>query len=323
LTAWRSCHNMALVCAANMLVIGLFGMVPKSRRGFTLIEILACLFVISLLIALLLPAAQQVREAARVTQCRSKLHQLSLAIHNYLDLHQVFPTPVLGNETGYTIKILPQMEQTSIYLDFVSYNQGAIQTHLVRPLSFFQCPSETGHPELAFASYYMNYGSHLIVPPDNLGNGFHAPLRSLSPRDVTDGLSNTAILSEVIAGNLVDPRARYWKLTARSYRRGEEAALADDCQTMPQGSGDPSDFFTSGWPYQSETRYWHFLPPNHRSCKLYGGDFNGYETRNSASWHAGMVQTAYADGSVRVTSSSIDRSVWWAVGSRNGGEVVP
>jgi prepilin-type processing-associated H-X9-DG protein len=297
--------------------------IRRSPIGFTLVELIAVLVVIGLVIALLVPAVQQSREAARATECRSKLHQLSLAIHNYLELHRTFPTPVLGNETGYLLKILPQLDQTAIYQDFVSFNHAAMMDHLQRPLPFLQCPSDTGSSTMPFASYFMNEGNQLTVPPNDLGNGFHGGLRTLKARDVTDGLSNTAMLSEAISGNLVDPRATYWKLSARSYQRGDESALADDCQATPQSPGAPSDFFTNGWPYQSDTDYYHFLPPNHRSCKLYGGIFNGYEARNSASWHPGRAHTAYADGSVRVTSSSIDRSVWRAVGSRNGGEVNP
>jgi prepilin-type processing-associated H-X9-DG protein len=266
----------------------------------------------------LAPAVQQVREAARATACRSKLHQLNLAIHNYLELHQYFPSPVFRNEYSYAFKILPHLELTPIFEDFQAGDQDAIYEHLLRPIPALRCPSESGHPETPFVSYFMNYGNQLPDDAD-IGNGFHGGSRLLTTRDVTDGLSNTAILSEVIVGNLVDPRARYWKLTARSYARGEESAFADDCQSMPQTSSDPNEWFSSGWAYHWFNCYYHILPPNHRSCMI----LSGHEIRDSASWHAGMVHTAFADGSVRVTTSSIDRAVWRALGSRNGGEVNP
>src|SRR5690606_15765442 len=68
----------------------------RRRRGFTLIELLVVIAIIAILIALLLPAVQQAREAARRSQCKNNLKQLGLAMHNYADIHSMFPMPDVG-----------------------------------------------------------------------------------------------------------------------------------------------------------------------------------------------------------------------------------
>jgi prepilin-type N-terminal cleavage/methylation domain-containing protein len=297
----------------------------NSSAGFTLLELIVCLFVIGLLVALLIPAVQQVREAARATECRSKLHQISLAIQNYLDLHQCFPSTVVGNDYSYFAKILPQLEQASLFAEIQASDQTAFYSYNSRPLPMLMCPSDARNAGMPFLSYYLNHGNQLPETGASF-NGFTAD-RPLKTRDVPDGLSQTAVLSETMLGHPTDPRSKYWKLTSRTYARGEEEIFADDCQAMPQTPGDPFDWLDGGWIDPSSTDYVHFLPPNHRSCQtgLTGAQYSGwtFSARNAGSWHVGMAHTSYADGSVRVTSDSIDRSVWRALGSRNGGEVIP
>ena len=102
---------------------------PTTRRGFTLIELLVVIAIIAVLIALLLPAVQQAREAARMTQCRNNLKQLGLAFHNY---HGVFGTfmpggfscPTVSYPAGWVPRIFPFIEQTNLYEAFQALGDG-------------------------------------------------------------------------------------------------------------------------------------------------------------------------------------------------------
>lgn len=142
-------------------------MLPSKRRsiqGFTLIELLVVIAIIAILVALLLPAVQQAREAARRTQCKNNLHNLGLALHNYHDIYQMFPPGQTGcalwgdncpegacANWGWSSHILPQVEQSALFSTIVitqpfnlSVANPAIRAEMVRPLSIFRCPSDPG-----------------------------------------------------------------------------------------------------------------------------------------------------------------------------------
>ena len=131
-----------------------------SGRGFTLVELLVVIAIIGILIALLLPAVQAAREAARRSQCTNNLKQIGLAMHNYHDTHRTFPAGwiYLGTsgrpEYGWAVNILPFMEQSPLYNQL---NPGGIPLHiritagtaedkelLQTSISAYVCPSDPG-----------------------------------------------------------------------------------------------------------------------------------------------------------------------------------
>jgi prepilin-type N-terminal cleavage/methylation domain-containing protein/prepilin-type processing-associated H-X9-DG protein len=131
----------------------------RKSRGFTLIELLVVIAIIAILVALLLPAVQQAREAARRTQCKNNLKQLGIALHNYHDIHSSFPFAwMLGNNlnvSSWSIQILPQLEQGNLYNEWdprvpafneavAFYPPAAVQKNLrvIRTIiPAFVCPS--------------------------------------------------------------------------------------------------------------------------------------------------------------------------------------
>ncbi len=214
-------------------------MVKLSRvksRGFTLIELLVVIAIIAILIALLLPAVQQAREAARRTECKNKLKQLGLALHNYHDVHGTFP----GNEVGCVYDedgsgdvncwegwsglamILPMLEQAPLYqkLNFNLYwyagsnNTVGSNENIIRDsnLTIFQCPSDPGsgskpNDSSAPTSYALSSGpvaTWSIKPPV----GTFSRESSVRIRDIKDGTSNTILAGEVQLGDwAANPKA--------------------------------------------------------------------------------------------------------------------
>ena len=314
-------------------------LLPSHRHGFTLVELLVTLGIIALLLALLLPAVQASREGARRTQCRSNMKQLGLALQGYEATHRVFPPSVMNGFSAYVF-LLPYLERNDLYAK-IEFNTP---WHLPRPwvetielieVPAFQCPSDSavrGEATSAGTNYAANRGTRQVEDAFHHENGmFRAVDKSLDdspackclrPADVTDGLSQTVAMAEVLKQSVGShQRKRIVYDSSRWYSQDETDAFAQECLSVPS-SQRPSDWgFLGGWTAGGHGRasYNHVVPPNSGNCLHTGNNTTGIFT--PASEHAGGVYLLLADGAVRFASENIDRTLWRALGTTSGGEV--
>jgi len=285
--------------------------------GFTVIELLVGVGVVGLLASLIIPAVQSSREAARRMSCRSNLHQILLAFHQHEDIYGEFPGLVVDGE-HWNVRILPYLDQQKPVRD----GHGAeISGPGAVPL--YVCPSDslaTGKLVAGHSSYY---------PSDGKGGPFHDGLymtrsqRAVRSSDVRDGLSATAAVSERLAfpdgpefagAWLDDPRYERRIVRYTSAFLADLDTFADECEShsiAPQVT------------LVAVPNYNHIQTPNRRSCTNGPAGFphpDSYPAATASSMHPGGVNLALADGAVRFVSESIDRKVWRAIGTRDGGE---
>ena len=285
----------------------------KVVHGFTLIELLVSITIICILVALLLPAIQQCREAARRTQCKNNLAQLSIAMHNYqssfgcLTPGCVNATGPIGNvEEGYHMswvaQVLPMIDQTSLFrkIDFSvsAYNplNGAIRETNVNTL---YCPTDPLAYSDRYATNYMGCTGGDDVPIDTNNNGLFFLNSSVQDKEIRDGASNTIMLGERRLEDFMGTRDLGWM-------SGTSATLRNTSKHFGLVRSWGSGGFDDDDKGEDEAG----VP----ELDLQTGSFSSY--------HTGVVQCALADGSVRTVSVNIDLDVFSWLGNRHDGEMI-
>lgn len=284
----------------------------SPRTGFTVIELLVALSVIGLLLALLLPAVQASREAARRTQCTSQMRQIGVAIHNYESVYRCVPLNSLSPHS-FLVSILPQIEQGDLlrkYEPFPFY--GGLGSD--RP-SLYECPSDTdldAYP--GRTSYVGNFGHGFLRHGFNgtIGNGSR-----LAFREITDGLSNTAFISEAMGPS--SWKSRMYETPAYYQDPSQLELLIVACRAAAENRTRALGIVGGTW-IEGITGclYTHTLFPNDVSCSNNWNPQSGI--MSSGSFHPGGVNLLLCDGHVRFIPSGIDLFVWRGIGDRHSGE---
>jgi prepilin-type N-terminal cleavage/methylation domain-containing protein/prepilin-type processing-associated H-X9-DG protein len=333
--------------------------VRRLSRGFTLIELLVVIAIIAILIALLLPAVQQSREAARRSQCKNNLKQIGLALHNYHDVYNMFPktrctvnsaAQAGGNSwwgrSAWTA-ILPYIDQAAIYNNWnfnYNYDQGTNAAMRDKKIAAFKCPSDKA---VAGAPPGNNYagcaGSRVNLwggGATGLGIGVMNQAMETNLRDILDGSSNVVMVSEVLVGDVtpgtvsdsdvVRSAATPTFATQEMPTPGEvESAGANDCEgaiaTATSETSNSNNGIHWSSPYPTQTMYSNAAPPNWRyhTC-TFGTGYGLCADRNglipARSRHTGGVQATMADGSVRFVGDNVDLVTWQRAGARQDGQ---
>ena len=220
-----------------------------KKRGFTLIELLVVIAIIAILIALLLPAVQQAREAARRSQCKNNLKQIGLALHNYHDVHSVFPPGVVldNEEWGWAAHILPYIEEGSLFntlqIGTVRRDSSALSDRQY-VIDTYRCPSDTapdkntGREDQGTANYVGNNGVEDGLNNDNTAQynqstndaqtGIFGRNSRVKMRDITDGTSNTIGVGER-AWDLPNPAGGSFNCVAAIWSGANNVDFCDDC----------------------------------------------------------------------------------------------
>ena len=299
--------------------------VRKRKSGFTLVELLVTLTVISILLALLLPAVQQSREAARRTHCRSNLKQIGLALHNYHDVHGMLPINTsfthdvgpLSRTRSWMQGILPQIEQGSLYAGIdASLSVQASRPIAEQSIPIFRCPSD-------------------------LNNG-RMNLRSDMPDDWVLGVSNYKACS---GSNWAFGEFKHRETSgnfAGSYdglNQGNGVACAGFTGPLTTRMADMTDGTSStfavgetvtGW---TKWAWWFYCNGSTGTCAMpLNYELDGVLRENNiVDWennygfmsrHTGGAHFDFADGSVRFISDAIDLTTYHALATIQGSEIV-
>lgn len=288
--------------------------VTARASGFTVIELLVSISILSVLVALLLPAVQSTREAARRTQCQSQLKQFGLAIHQYEAVYRCVPHHSLtgANESAF-VSMLPYLEVGALLEQF---NQIPLRMGLGqhRP-DMYTCPSDPDCSAWPYRTSYVANRGHSFLR-FRTGNGiFINRTYSVSFSEITDGLSSTAGISECIGPS--SWKSFLYETPARYTDESQLESLIVACRNTAAMRLPGRMRMGMGWSDVEGCIYDHTLYPNDVSCSNERNDQQGI--LSAGSFHPGGVQLLLMDGHVKFVNSGVNLDVWRSLGDRNGG----
>jgi prepilin-type N-terminal cleavage/methylation domain-containing protein/prepilin-type processing-associated H-X9-DG protein len=310
----------------------------STRPGFTLIELLVVIAIIAVLIGLLLPAVQKVREASARTQCSNNLKQLGLAIFNHESTYATIPTSVRPSgvttlpRISWTIPTLPFVEQDNLRRNYDVTQTWGAATNLplaAQKVKIFQCPSapdadrKDGDPQanvwniIGVTDYAASTGVAAFATTVNTTGkvqpGIMEKNATIRINSVSDGLSNTFLVVESAGRPQVWRKGKaYGTVPTQKVNGGGWARPASDLE-FATSSADGTTYpgtaavnATNGFDY-----------PVYNAAPFYTEG-----TGQPYAFHSGGINVLLGDGSVRFVRESIDVQTFAALVTRNGGEVV-
>jgi prepilin-type N-terminal cleavage/methylation domain-containing protein/prepilin-type processing-associated H-X9-DG protein len=337
----------------------------RPRPGFTLIELLVVIAIIAVLIGLLLPAVQKVREAAARMSCGNNLKQLGLAVHNYHDANGSLPPVRIGNADGWAswmVLILPYVEQDNVYklwdlskkysVQSVAAQQAQVKTYL--------CPSRRGPGTFSTQETFDSADNVQPPPWNSTGSQYRFTAPNNPPGALTDYAANVGTFYGSFEYDANPPSNGAWfavtangpiilatctitgssgqttqtltswksNTTIQSITDGTSNTFLIGEKHVPQSglgrlkAGDGPAFSGAWTSYNGRVAGLQDAlarGPNDLTKSLNG---DAFWARRFGSWHSGVVQFVFCDGSVKGIRDTLDTETLRRLSSRNDGQVI-
>jgi prepilin-type N-terminal cleavage/methylation domain-containing protein len=307
----------------------------KRRAAFTLIELLVVIAIIAILIGLLLPAVQKVREAAARMQSTNNLKQIGLAAHNYADVNQALPPSFVEassaaypqwKDGSWMVNILPYVEQgnlkqvvdtdasTSGQYYAITYNQSAPKIFInpTDPSNGNGQYNDNGWGVYSVTGYVANYTALGCVVKSGSGAPLKQQIRDLVT--VTDGTSNTVMYTQRVTVCKTSPQPHRPGYVGDFYNIAPYANAGSWYQWMPVINYWPLGRASDGYITGAATKF--------QANPLWNSTAGNCDYRLASSTGSSGILVCLGDGSVRNVSTGVSGTTWWAAMTPDGGEVL-